>query len=162
MAIIKTAALDSSIMMITFIGASLIGLLVTRLHVADAVIHYMSQCTNNPKVLLLVLNFFLLLVGCLLDSTVNIILLTPILLPLVKAFGINEIHFGVLMVLNLMIGLITPPMGGILFVIGKVAELKLVEILKEIWPFTICLLIALMIVTYVPQTVLWLPSLFMK
>ena len=66
------------------------------------------------------------------------------------------------MILNLMIGMLTPPMGGLLFVTCKVAELKLVEILKEVWPFIIWLIVALIIVTYVPQTVLWLPSLFMK
>jgi tripartite ATP-independent transporter DctM subunit len=158
----KRSALDSSIMMIVFVGASLIGLLVTRLHVADTVIAFMSRCTNSPVVLLLLINIFLLIAGSLLDPTVCIILFAPILMPLVKSFGINEVHFGVVMVLNLMIGLLTPPMGGILFVICKVAELKLVDILKEVWPFIIWLLIALMIVTYVPQTVLWLPSLFMK
>jgi tripartite ATP-independent transporter DctM subunit len=159
---LKRSALDTSIMMIMFVGASLIGLLVTRLHVADNVIAFMSGCTNSPVVLLLLLNVFLLIAGCLLDPTVCIILLAPILMPLVKSFGIDEVHFGVIMVLNLMIGLLTPPMGGLLFITCKVADLKLVEMLKEVWPFIIWLLIALMIVTFVPQTVLWLPSLFMK
>jgi tripartite ATP-independent transporter DctM subunit len=158
----KRSALDSAVMMVTFFGASLIGLLVARLHVADAVISFISGLTTSPTVLLLMINIFLLIVGTLLDSTCNIILFTPILMPLVKAFGINEIHFGVMMVLNLMIGLITPPMGSILFVTCKVAEIKLVELLKEVWPFIFWLFIALIIVTYVPQTVTWLPSLFIK
>jgi tripartite ATP-independent transporter DctM subunit len=158
----KRSALDTSIMMIMFLGASLIGLLVTRLHIADAVIAFVSGCTNSSAVLLLLLNIFLLIAGCLLDPTVCIILLAPILMPLVKSFGIDEVHFGVIMVLNLMIGLCTPPMGQVLFITCKVAEIKLVELLKEFWPFIIMLLISLFIVTYVPQTVLWLPSLFMK
>jgi tripartite ATP-independent transporter DctM subunit len=158
----KKAALDCAAILFMFIGASLIGLLVTRLHVADTVITFISGCTSSPAVLLLILNIFLLIIGCLLDPTCSIILFTPILVPLVKSFGINEIHFGIVMILNLMIGMITPPMGGLLFVTCKVAELKLVEVLKEVWPFIIWLIVALIIVTYVPQTVLWLPSLFMK
>jgi tripartite ATP-independent transporter DctM subunit len=158
----KQAAMDSASMLVMFIGASLIGLLVTRLHVADAAIRFISEFTTSPTMLLLVLNIFLLIVGCLMDATCSLFLLTPVLVPLVKAFGINEIHFGVIMVLNIMVGHLTPPMGGILFVTCKVAELKLVDLLKEIWPFVIWLVIALMIVTYVPQTVLWLPNLVIK
>jgi tripartite ATP-independent transporter DctM subunit len=158
----KQAALDSAIMMVMFIGASLIGLIVTRLHMADSVINFMSQCTHSSTALLILLNIFLLIAGCLLDPTCCIVLFTPILVPLIKAFGIDEVHFGIIMILNLMIGLLTPPMGGLLFVTCKVAELKLVELLKEVWPFLIWLIVALMIVTYVPQTVLWLPSLFMN
>jgi tripartite ATP-independent transporter DctM subunit len=160
--IFKRSALESALIMFTFFGASLIGLMVTRLHVADAAVNFMSGLTDNPQVLLLVLNIFLLIVGCLLDNIPAIILLSPILVPLVQSYGIDPIHFGIIMILNLMIGLITPPMGGILFVTCKVAKLKLVELLKEIWPFILWLIIALMVVTFGPQTVLWLPNLFMK
>ena len=111
---------------------------------------------------LLLANVLLLIAGTLLDPTCSIILFTPILVPIVKSFGIDEIHFGVVMILNLMIGMLSPPMGQLLFITCKVAELKLTELLKEVWPFIIGLIIALMIVTYVPQTVLWLPNLFMK
>lgn len=158
----KQSSMDSAAILITFIGASLIGLIVTRLHVADAAIKFMTEFTTSPTVLLLVINIFLLIVGCLLDSNCSIILLAPILLPLVKAFGINEVHFGVIMVFNLMLGLLTPPMGAVLFVTCKVAKLSLKELLKEVWPFIVWLLAALMIVTYVPLTVTWLPSLFIK
>jgi tripartite ATP-independent transporter DctM subunit len=158
----RQAALDSAAMLSMFIGASLIGLLVTRLHIADAAISFISGCTSSPVVLLLIINIFLLIVGCLLDPTCAQFLLVPILVPLVQSFGIDPIHFGIVMILNLMIGMLTPPMGGILFVTCKVAELPLKDLLKEIWPFIIWLVIALMIVTYVPQTVLWLPNLFMK
>jgi tripartite ATP-independent transporter DctM subunit len=158
----KQSAMDSAAMLITFIGASLIGLLVTRLHLADEAIKFISGCTNSPVMLLLIVNILLLIAGCLLDPICALILFTPVLVPLVKSFGINEIHFGIVMILNLMIGMLTPPMGGLLFVTCRVAELKLVDLLKEVWPFIIWLVIALVIVTYVPQTVLWLPSLFMK
>jgi tripartite ATP-independent transporter DctM subunit len=158
----RQSAIDGAAMLITFIGASLIGLIVTRLQVADAAISFMTGFTKSPAVLLLVLNIFLLIVGCLLDVNCSLILFTPILVPLVQSYGIDPIHFGIVMILNLMIGLLTPPMGSLLFVTGKVAGISMMDILKEVWPFLIWLLIALMIVTYVPQTVLWLPNLFIK
>jgi tripartite ATP-independent transporter DctM subunit len=158
----KQAALDSSVMMFMFLGATLIGLLVTRLHLADNVISFISGVTSSSTMVLLLLNILLLIAGCLLDPTCCIILLTPILAPLVKSFGINEIHFGIVMILNLMIGLITPPMGGVMFITCKIAEIEMKDFLKECWPFMVLLVVALMIVTYVPQTVLWLPNLFMK
>jgi tripartite ATP-independent transporter DctM subunit len=158
----RQAALDSGAMLVTFIGASLIGLLVTRLHVADGAISFMTGLTTNPQVLLLIINIFLLVAGCLLDVMCSLILLTPILVPLVQSYGIDPIHFGIVMILNLMIGLCTPPMGALLFVTCKVAKIGLKDILKECWPFLLWLLVALMIVTFVPQTVLWLPSLFIK
>jgi tripartite ATP-independent transporter DctM subunit len=158
----RQSALDSGAMLVTFIGASLIALIVTRLHVADAAISFMSGLTTSPQVLLLVLNIFLLIAGCLLDGVCCIILFTPILVPLVQSYGIDPIHFGIVMILNLMIGLCTPPMGSLLFITCKVAKIRMVELLKDAWPYIIWLVVALIIVTYVPQTVLWLPSLFMK
>jgi tripartite ATP-independent transporter DctM subunit len=158
----RQAALDCGVILITLFGAGLIGLIVARLHVADAVISFISGVTTSPNVLLLIINFLLLIAGCFLDITPCIMLFTPILLPLIKSFGINPVHFGVIMILNLMIGILTPPMGGISYITCKVAGIQLVDFLKEIWPFLIWMAIALMIVTYVPQTVLWLPNLFIK
>jgi tripartite ATP-independent transporter DctM subunit len=158
----KRSSMDCAAMLIFFIGASLIGLLVTRLHVVDAAISFISGCTSSPLVLLVIINIFLLFIGCLLDSTCSIILFTPILMPLVKSFGIDEIHFGVIMILDLMIGTLTPPMGAISFITCQVAGLKLVDLLKELWPFIIWLVVGLMIITCVPQTVTGLPSLFIK
>jgi tripartite ATP-independent transporter DctM subunit len=158
----RQAALDSAAMVIMFTGATLIALIVTRLHVADCIIQFISEFTTNRVMLLLLINIFLLFVGCFMGPISAIILLTPVLVPLSKVFGINEIHMGIIVILNLTIGLCTPPMGNILFVICKVAEVKFTDLLKEIWPFICGLIIALMIVTYVPQTVTWLPSLFIK
>jgi tripartite ATP-independent transporter DctM subunit len=157
----KQTAMESAAMLFMFFGASLIGLLVTRLHVADAAISLISSFTTSPVVLLLIMNIFLLIVGCLMDPICSLILLTPILVPLVQSYGINEIHFGIIMILNLMIGMITPPLGSLMFITSDIAKIKAVDFLKECWPFMIWLIVALMIVTYVPQTVLWLPNLFM-
>jgi tripartite ATP-independent transporter DctM subunit len=159
---LKRSALDSAAIMIMFSAATLIALLVTRLHVADAAVKLMTGISTSPMVFLLVLNIFLLIVGCFFGPMSAIILLTPILVPLGKAFGIDQIHLGIITILNLTIGQLTPPMGGILFITCKVAELKLVDLLKETWPFLIGLVVAIFIVTYVPQTVTWLPSLFIK
>jgi tripartite ATP-independent transporter DctM subunit len=159
---LRQAALDSAAILFMFIAATLIGLLVTRLHMADTVIHFISRITTSPTLLLVYLNVFLLIVGCLLDPICSLILLTPILVPLVQSFGINELHFGIVMILNLMIGMLTPPMGGLMFVTCKIAEVSMKEFVKVVWPFIVWLVISLIIVTYVPQTVLWLPSLFMK
>jgi tripartite ATP-independent transporter DctM subunit len=158
----KKSALDCSSMMFIFLGANLIGLLVIRMHIADAFINFISGCSVNPVVFLMVLNILLLIAGCLLDPMVIIILFAPILAPVVRSLGIDPVHFGVMMILNVAIGPLTPPMGNSLFIVCKTAEIKLVELLKEIWPFIIGLIIALLIITYVPQTVTWLPSLFIK
>jgi tripartite ATP-independent transporter DctM subunit len=158
----KQSALDSAAIMLLFLGGTLISLLVTRLHVADAAITFLSGVTTSPAALLLMINIFLLIVGTLLDPTCSLIIFAPVLTPLVKSFGINEIHFGIVMILNLMIGGLTPPLGGIMFVTCKVAEVTMKDFLKECWPFIGWLVIALLIVTYVPQTVTWLPGLFMK
>jgi tripartite ATP-independent transporter DctM subunit len=158
----RKSALDSAAMVFVFYSASLIGLLVTRLHVADAAISFISGVTSSPVVLLMMINILLLIAGCFLDPTCTILLMTPILLPLVKSFGINDVHFGVLMVLNLMIGMLTPPFGQVMFVTCRVAKLKMKELLPELWPYIGYLLVALIIVTYVPQTVTWLPNLLIK
>jgi tripartite ATP-independent transporter DctM subunit len=158
----RQAALDSGAILVTFFGASLISLLVARLHVADTTIQFMTQCTDSPIVLLMIINIFLLIIGCFMSATSSILLFTPILVPLVQSYGIDPVHFGLMMILNLQIGGLTPPFGGLLFVTCKVAEIKLVNILKEVWPFIIGLAVALLVVTYVSQTVLWLPSLFIK
>jgi tripartite ATP-independent transporter DctM subunit len=159
---IRKTGLDAAAILCTFLGASLIGLLVTRLNFADATINFIARCTSNPQVLLLFLNIFLLILGCLLDPTCIIILTTPILVPLVMSFGIDPIHFGIVMILNLMLGNLTPPMGGLLFVTCEVAGIRMPELLKECWPFMLWLFVALLIITFVPQTVLWFPGLIIK
>jgi tripartite ATP-independent transporter DctM subunit len=158
----KRSAMDSAAMMFMFLGATLIGLIATRLHVADAAINFISEFTTNPAMVLLIINILLLITGCLLDLGTSVILLAPILVPVAKSFGIDEVHLGVVTILNLMLGSLTPPMGTIMFITCKVADLSMPKFLKECWPFMILLFVSLLLVTYVPQTVTWLPNLFIK
>jgi tripartite ATP-independent transporter DctM subunit len=159
---LQQAALDSAAMLVMFIGGTVMALIATRLHVADAAIKFISEFTTSPTVVLLLINIFLIIIGCFMGPTSAILMLTPVLVSLGNAFGINQIHLGIVVILNLMIGNLTPPMGGTLFITCKVAEIKLVDMLKELWPFLVGLIIALFIVTYVPQTVTWLPNLLIK
>lgn len=118
---------------------------------------WVMSVTNNPTVVLLFINLFLLIVGCFMEGCSAILLLTPILLPLVTALGVHPVHFGLIMVINLMIGVITPPFGLVLFVTSRVAGRPLANVIKATLPFLIPLLITLLLVTFVPETVLWLP-----
>jgi TRAP-type C4-dicarboxylate transport system permease large subunit len=98
-----------------------------------------------------------MLVGTALDMAPLILILTPILLPVIKSIGIDPVHFGMIMMVNLGIGLITPPVGAVLFVGSAVAKLKIEQVVKAMKPFFVILLFVLMLVTYVPQISLWLP-----
>jgi tripartite ATP-independent transporter DctM subunit len=115
---------------------------------------------ENPWTLLLMVNLFLLFVGMFLDSTTATLLIVPMLAPPVVAAGVDPVHLGIVVVFNLMIGLITPPMGLALFMASDVANVSIQSVLKELWPFLLALLIALVIVTFIPQLTLWIPGLF--
>lgn len=109
---------------------------------------------------LLTINVIFLILGCLIDTGTLILVLVPLLLPTTNALGINPVHFGVLITINIMIGLITPPFGMRLFTLAKLGDVPIGEIVADLLPFLLALILALAIVTFVPQTVLWLPALF--
>ncbi len=117
--------------------------------------------STNPWVILIVINFFLLVVGCFLDSTVAILILGPLFMPVIGAVGIDPVHFGVVMVLNLMVGLLTPPFGIILFVMVQITGLSFEEIVKATLPTLVPLLVVLVLITFCPPLVTWLPKLIM-
>ncbi len=117
--------------------------------------------TTDATYILMLINVFLLIVGCFLDSTVAILIITPILMPVVLKVGIDPTHFGVVMVLNLMIGLLTPPFGIVLFVMQQVSGLKFDRIVKATAPFYIPLFTVLLMITFIPGLVTWLPNLLM-
>ena len=115
--------------------------------------------TSNPIVLLLLMNLLLMIVGTFMDMTPAILIFTPILLPIVKSFGMSPIHFGIMMVFNLSLGLITPPVGSILFVGTKVAGARLEPVIKELIPFFGVIILVLLLVTFIPQLSMLLPML---
>ncbi len=116
--------------------------------------------SDNKFVVLIIINLILLIVGIFMDITPAILIFTPIFLPIVTKLGVDPVHFGIVMVLNLCIGLCTPPVGSVLFVGVSVAKTTIEKVIKPLLPIYIVMVIALLIVTYFPQLSLWLPGLF--
>ena len=148
----------TTIVMFLVAVASLFGWILTAEGLPAFIVKSFLNISTNPLVILLLLNVMLLIVGMFMDCTPAIILLMPVLTPLLKSVGIDFVHFGVVMILNLGIGLVTPPVGTCLFVAGKIANISIVEIVKEIFPFLLVMTALLFFITYVPWTVTWLPS----
>jgi tripartite ATP-independent transporter DctM subunit len=118
------------------------------------------EITNNKYVMLMLVNILLLLLGTFMDMAPMLLICTPILLPVVKAFGVDPVHFGMIMIVNLAIGLITPPVGPTLFVGCAIGKVTIEQVSKELWPFYGAMCAALLIITYVPQLSLWIPSMY--
>ena len=119
----------------------------------------LTSITDNKIIILLIINIILLIVGCFMDPTPAVLIFAPIFLPIVTQLGMNPIHFGILMVLNLSIGTITPPVGPVLFVGTKVAKLKLESVIKPLLPFFAVVIIVLMATTYIPEISMAIPKL---
>ncbi len=152
----------TSIVMFIIANSAIFGWILANHQVPQAVAHIFLSITYNKWVLLLLINVFLLFVGTFMETTASLIILTPILLPLAVKVGIDPIHFGLVMVLNLVIGLITPPLGVCLFIACSIAKITLEQIAKSILPFLLAAIAVLFIVTYIPELVLWLPRMVMK
>ena len=143
------------------IGASMIlTYVVVKENIPLTLSELLAGAEISPIIFLLLINLLILLVGCILDATVIILVIVPLFIPTCEALGIDLVHFGVLVVVNSMIGLITPPYGMLLFVINAVTDIPLREIIGEIWAFLAVLVFALLIMIFSPNMVLWLPRLF--
>jgi tripartite ATP-independent transporter DctM subunit len=143
------------------IGASMIlTYVVVRENIPQSISVILNDADMHPLVFMLVVNMLVLLLGCILDATVIILVIVPLFIPTCEALGIDLVHFGVLIVVNSMIGLITPPYGILLFVINAVTGIPLKEIISEVWGFLGILLLALLIMLLVPDLTLWLPRVF--
>ena len=139
-------------------SASIFAWVLTTTRVTDAIGAWVLSISDNPFVFLLLANLFLLFVGCFMETIAAITILVPVFMPIIAKLGIDPVHFGLVMVLNLMIGLLTPPVGMVLFVLQKVARISFEATVKAILPWMLPLLVTLAIVTYWPSGVLWLPS----
>ena len=141
-------------------AASIFGWMLTATGVTSAIAAWVLEFTREPWMFLLLANLLMLFVGCFLEPTAAITILVPILVPICQKLGIDLVHFGLVMVLNLMIGLLHPPMGMVLFVLARVAKLSVERTTMAILPWLVPLLGSLVVITYVPQLVLWLPKQF--
>ncbi len=129
-------------------------------NIPQGVSDMLMNISDNPIVVLLLINVLLLLVGTFMDMTPAVLIFTPIFLPVVTQMGMHPVHFGIVMVMNLCIGLCTPPVGSLLFVGCSVAGLSIQKVLRPLLPLFVAMLVVLIIVTYVPELSLWLPRVF--
>lgn len=155
----RSMVLTSTILIVMAMANAFNWILATQM-IPQKVSQFVLSISKNPYVLLFLINVFLLIVGCFLEGLAAIILIVPILLPLAIQAGIDPIHFSIIVVANLMIGLITPPLGLCLFVVCGVAKVKLGPLLKEVMPFLIVEIIILFVITYMPWFTLTLPRFF--
>jgi len=145
-------------MVMTLIAfASSVGYVMALMQVPARVTALLLTLSSDKNVILFLINILLLVLGCLLDMAPSILIVTPILLPVVVKFGVDPVHFGMIMLLNLGIGLCHPPVGAILFVGCAVGRVTIEQVVREIWPFYAVMFLVLMLVTYIPSISLWLP-----
>ena len=146
-----------SIVMILIGFAASFGYIMTLMQIPLKITAILTTLSDNRYVILAMINIMLLVLGTLMDMAPLILILTPVLLPVAKAIGIDPVHFGMIMMVNLGIGLITPPVGAVLFVGSAVAKLRIEEVVRAMGPFFVILLGVLILVTYLPAISLWLP-----
>jgi tripartite ATP-independent transporter DctM subunit len=139
-------------------AASLFGWVLTTARITEAVTEILLGISRDPLVLLFMINILLLIVGCFMETIAAISILVPVLMPAVIQAGIDPVQFGVIMVLNLMIGLLTPPVGMVLFILARVASISFDRTVRAVTPFLIPLLLVLALITVFPSLTLMVPS----
>jgi tripartite ATP-independent transporter DctM subunit len=156
--------LDSSVttaIVMLLIGASMsMSWVMSYEKIPQDISNVLLQISDNKIIILLIINLILLFVGIFMDMTPAVLIFTPIFLPVVTKLGMDPIHFGIIMVLNLCIGLTTPPVGSVLFVGVGIAKTTIQKVIKPLIPMFLVMILALFLVTYFPQLSLWLPGLF--
>jgi tripartite ATP-independent transporter DctM subunit len=154
-------AVRTTAMVLLIIGtAASFSWLMAYLRVPAQLIAWLNDVSQDPLMILLLLNVLMLLLGTFMDMGPMIIICTPIFLPVVAAYDIDPVHFGVILILNLGLGLNTPPVGAVQFVACAVGRITVWQAMRSIWPFYLAGLVVLGLVTYVPAISLWLPSVF--
>jgi tripartite ATP-independent transporter DctM subunit len=156
--VVKTVA-----MVMMLIGFSVaFGYMMTIMQIPAKVTQFFLAISNDKYVFLFLVNILLLLLGTFMDLAPMLLICTPIFLPVIKTLGIDPVHFGMIMILNLGIGLITPPVGPTLFVGCAIGKVTMEQVSKELWPFYGAMCLALLLVTYIPAISLWLPGLLLR
>ena len=151
-----------SIVLILIATSSIFGYCLTTLHVPDLATSAIIGLTKNPILIALLLNGILLVLGCIMDMAPIILIATPILLPIASKIGINPIQFGIMMILNCGIGLLTPPVGAVLFIGSAVGKVKMEKVVKATLPFYLCMIAVLLLLTFIPEISMFIPNLLMK
>ncbi len=151
-----------SVVMILIATSAAFGYCLTILQVPQFAANAITSLSSNPIVLALLLNLILLILGCIMDMAPIILIATPILLPIAESIGIDKVQFGIMMMLNCGIGLLTPPVGSVLFIGSAVSKVPMERVVKATMPFYLCMIVALLLITFIPEISLFLPSLFMQ
>jgi C4-dicarboxylate transporter DctM subunit len=160
-ALLRSAAVSSAMVLFLIATATTFGLLLTREQVPAHLAQIFIDLTSNPFVFLMIINAMLLVVGMFMEANAAIIILAPIFLPVITQLGIDPVHFGIIMVINLAIGMVTPPLGINLFVASGMTKLRLEDIVKENWWYLLTAILLLFALTYFPSLTLFLPNLIM-
>ena len=153
-------AVGTAVIMIIVGASGVMGWLVANMRIGETVVSGVTALTQSPWMILLLMNVFFLIVGCLMDPLAGMLIFIPVFMPLIKHVHIDPVHFGLVVVLNLMIGLLTPPVGYLLFMSAEMAEVSIDAVIREVTPLLIALLAVLAISTYWPGMVMLIPNLF--
>ena len=156
------SGLDSAVVMIIIAFASGFGWLMAVSGLPREIAAWIGAFSSNPLVILMLINGLLLVVGCFMEAIAAMIILIPVLIPIVQAAGVDLVHFGLVMVFNLMLGLLTPPVGILLYICGNFAGVKIERVVREVLPFLAVGVSVLLLITFFPGLVLWLPNLMLK
>lgn len=159
--VVRSTAIDTGVIVLIVSMAMIYGYLVTRAGFTSAMVEWIASISRDPIIVGLIIVGFLLIVGCFLEATAAIIILTPVLVPIMEASNIDPLHFGVVIVLTMMIGLLTPPFGMVLFVLNRISGVSLHRIIAAVAPFIIPLLIVDLLILLFPAIVLFLPRIVM-
>lgn len=160
--ILRTAALPVASVMLLVTFATALGNALTMEGVPQRFADYIGQITDSPILTILIINVMLLAVGCFMDVLAAIIILTPLLYPIVEGFGISPVHFGIIMVINLGIGFVTPPFGSNLFIANQICGTRIQNVFIGAFPLILGMIVALLLITFVPWLTLVIPGLFYK
>ncbi|WP_110658193.1 TRAP transporter large permease [Salinicola halimionae] len=152
----------TAIILLIVAGASIFAWILTSNQVTEQVIGLFGPFADSPIMVLLLINLVLIVVGCFMETIAAITILVPVLLPVAVNAGVDPVHFGVIMVLNLMIGLLTPPVGMVIYVLSRVSNIPFERCMRGTLPFLVPLLIALLLVTFIPALSMWLPELIYR
>ena len=161
-ALMQESLVVTAVIMFIIANAAIFGWLVAALQLPQKIITLLTAGINSPWAILILINLFLLVVGTFMETTASLIILTPVLLPLARQIGLDPIHFGAIMVLNLVIGLTTPPLGVCLFISSGIAGISLERISRAMIPFLLAAIVVLLLVTYIPSLSMWIPQLYLQ